>query len=78
MKSHFHFSHQIDSGNEREGVCARLSVFMDLNEHGKVFPPGDLVNPSHQPVSHGTVTSEEKQRACVHADWEVQGLHEGP
>lgn len=72
MKSNFHFSHQIDSRNECEWVCVRPSVFMDLNEDGKVFALGDLVNPSHQPVSHGAVTSEEQQRARVHGEWGTQ------
>lgn len=44
----------------------RLSVFMDLNEGGKVFALGDLVNPPHQPVSRSAVTSEEQRGARVH------------
>lgn len=57
--------------------CVCLSVFMDLNENGKVFAPGDLVNPSHQPVSRGALISEEQRRARVYGEWGIQRLHGG-
>lgn len=57
--------------------CVRPSVFMDLNEHRKVFALGDLLNPFHQPVSHGVVTSEEQCRARVYGEWGFRDLMRG-
>lgn len=57
--------------------CVRPSVFMDLNEHRKVFALGDLLNPFHQPVSHGAVTSEEQCRTRVYGEWGFRDLMRG-